>query len=93
MSLHPAADMMAKENIFGSRGRASKENPAPSYMFYYAAKCLPPVQNSTGKFNQNLQKSNISESTTGNIPAGKITSMEEKISTYSGNLRFKQVLP
>jgi len=36
-------------------------------MLYYAAKCLLAVQNSTGKFNQNPQKSNISESTTQNI--------------------------
>jgi len=66
MALHLTADM-AKGNIFGSRGGTSKENPAPSYMLYYAAKCFSPVQNSTGKFNQNLQKSNISESTTQNI--------------------------
>jgi len=70
MSLHLAVKM-AKEFIFGSRGRASKEKPAPSYMLYYAAKCLLAVQNSAGKFNQNLQKSNISESTTQNIPTKK----------------------
>jgi len=40
-------------------------------MLYYAAKCLPVVQNSTGKFNKKLQKSNISESTTQNIPTKK----------------------
>jgi len=62
---------MAREFISGSRGRASKEKPAPSSMLYYAAKCLPAVQNSAGKFNQNLQKSNISESTTQNIPTQK----------------------
>ena len=62
---------MAREFISGSRGRASKEKPASSSMLYYAAKCLPAVQNSAGKFNQNLQKSNISESTTQNIPTKK----------------------
>jgi len=40
-------------------------------MLYYAAKCLLAVQNSTGKFNQNPQKSNISESTTQNIQTKK----------------------
>jgi len=45
-------------------------------MLYYAAKCLPAVQNSAGKFNQNPQKSNISESTTQNIPTKK--NMAEK---------------
>jgi len=39
---------------------------------YYAAKCLLAVQNSAGKFNQNPQKSNISESTTQNIPTKRI---------------------
>ena len=66
MSLHLAVKR-AKEFLFGSRGRASKEKPAPSYTLYYAAKCLLAVQNSAGKFNQNPQKSNISESTTWNI--------------------------
>jgi len=71
MSLHLAVKM-AKEFIFGSRCRASKEKAAPSYMLYYAAKCLLAVQNSAGKFNQNPQKSNISESTTQNIPTKRI---------------------
>jgi len=55
-------------------------------MLYYAAKCLLAVQNSAGKFNQNPQKSNISESTTQNIPTKKnMRNFCQKISTYSGN--------